>query len=109
VARARQNAAAAGVEDWIAWSVSDHRTMELPDGPGLLVANPEYGVRLGATPDLIRHYRELGEHWRTKGKGKSAALFCGNSAPANHLGLTPVRVTDLYNGNLPCRLLEYRL
>jgi putative N6-adenine-specific DNA methylase len=35
--------------------------MEPPAGPGWLVANPPYGVRLGKTGDLRDLYAQLGK------------------------------------------------
>ena len=55
---ARQNAARAGVESAITWSVADARRAVVPAGPpGLVLCNPPYGVRL-ASPHRL--YRELG-------------------------------------------------
>lgn len=109
VEAARENAAAAGVEDWIEWSVSDFRKTGIPPGPGLILINPEYGVRMVANPELDRQYEQIGKDWKTRARGRTAALFCGNAARAARLGLTPVRETALFNGNLECRLFEYRL
>lgn len=109
VERAQQNAERAGVRDRIEWSVSDYRKASMPEGDGLILMNPEYGVRMGQDAGLDRHYQEIGWFWRDHAQGKTAALFCGNPERAIRLGLAPARQTLLYNGNLECRLFEYRL
>lgn len=58
IAVARHNAARAGVESAITWTVADARRAILPAGPpGLVLCNPPYGVRL-ASPQRL--YKELG-------------------------------------------------
>lgn len=65
VAVARRNAARAGVESAICWSVGDATQAQLPAGPpGLLLCNPPYGVRLGS-PQLVRLYKSLGRLTRS--------------------------------------------
>lgn len=55
---ARHNAARAGVESAIHWTVADARRAALPAGPpGLVLCNPPYGVRLSSPQRL---YKELG-------------------------------------------------
>ena len=57
---ARRNAARAGVESLIQWSVTDVAHARLPAGPpGLILCNPPYGVRLGG-PQLLSLYKNLG-------------------------------------------------
>ena len=55
IAMARRNAARAGVESLITWSVADLSHSHLPAGPpGLVLSNPPYGVRL-RTPQRLYH------------------------------------------------------
>jgi len=55
IATARRNAARAGVEPLITWSVADLSHSRLPAGPpGLVLSNPPYGVRL-RTPQRLYH------------------------------------------------------
>lgn len=63
-ALARRNAARVGVESLISWSVADLSRSQLPAGPpGLVLANPPYGVRLH-TPQRL--YRDLGRLARSR-------------------------------------------
>lgn len=63
IAVARHNAARAGVESIISWTVADARRSLPPAGPpGLVLCNPPYGVRL-ASPQRL--YQELGRRVRS--------------------------------------------
>ena len=63
-ALARRNATRVGVESLISWSVADLSRSQLPAGPpGLVLANPPYGVRLH-TPQRL--YRDLGRLARSR-------------------------------------------
>lgn len=86
-------------------------SLKTPPGarPGLVVANPPYGERLGEEGELASLYRELGRSLREQFSGWRAAVFTGNPALGARLGL-PVRHADtLYNGPLECRLLHLEM
>jgi len=57
---AQQNAAAAGVAEWIDWQVGDVLQLPPPEHPGLVICNPPYGGRLGDATELPGWYRRLG-------------------------------------------------
>ena len=77
--------------------------------PGLVVANPPYGKRLGEMPDLVELYETLGERLKASFSGWEAAVFTGNPELGAHLGLRAHRTNVLYNGPLPCRLLQFHI
>jgi 23S rRNA (guanine2445-N2)-methyltransferase / 23S rRNA (guanine2069-N7)-methyltransferase len=74
---------------------------------GLLVANPPYGERLGATADLGTLYATLGDLLRRRFLGWTACVLTGNPALAKQIGLRPSRRVVLYNGAIECRLLTF--
>jgi len=80
-----------------------------PGEPGLLIANPPYGERLGADEDLAGLYTELGEVLRTHFVGWRAALFTGNPELGKRMGLRAEKVHSFHNGPLECRLLRFRV
>lgn len=77
--------------------------------PGLVVANPPYGERLGSVPELRRLYAELGARLREHFPGWQAGIFTANEELAHSLGLRARRLYTLYNGALRCRLLLFDL
>lgn len=84
IAVARRNAARAGVESAIIWTVADARRTTLPAGPsGLVLCNPPYGVRL-ASPQRL--YKELGRLARS-GAGWRLGLLTSVPQLARAAGL----------------------
>ena len=77
--------------------------------PGLVVANPPYGERLGAESDLRALYGDLGRVLRERFAGWRAAVFTGNPELARTMGLRAHRMHSLYNGALECRLLHFEV
>jgi putative N6-adenine-specific DNA methylase len=110
VSFAEGNARAAGVGNLIQFSCQDVHDFRPPAGPsGVLLCNPPYGERLGEEKELRGLYRSLGElfvkHWR----GWSAFVFTGNPRLAVEIGLEPWREVALFNGKIPCRLLQFEV
>lgn len=77
--------------------------------PGLLVANPPYGKRLGDALELVETYETLGQKLKEHFSGWEAAIFTGNPDLGAHLGLRAHRVNVLFNGPLECRLLLFHI
>ena len=82
-----------------------------PNGrsPGLLVANPPYGERLGEQKEIEPLYARLGSTLKTHFAGWRAAVFTGNPKLAGALRLRPHRSYSLYNGPIRCRLLCFSI
>jgi len=78
-----------------------------PVTPGLVIANPPYGERLGEVALLEPLYTQLGERLRTGFGGWRASLFTGNPDLGKRMGLRAKKHHALYNGALPCRLLHF--
>jgi len=75
--------------------------------PGLLVANPPYGRRLGTPAQLTALYAELGALLRRRFPGWRAAVFTANPELGRRIGLRAHRTHVLYNGAIECRLLHF--
>ncbi len=106
---ARQNARTAGVEQLIEFDVCDFADTEVPEGDGIVVMNPEYGVRLGEIEQLGREYKRIGDFLKQKCAGYTAYLLIGNKELSAKIGLKASRRIVFYNGNIECRLLKYEL
>lgn len=106
---ARKNAKTAGVEHLIDFSVCDFADTVVPDEPGVIMFNPEYGERLGTHTKLEATYKRMGDFMKQKCLGYRGYIFTGNPDLAKRIGLKANRRIEFYNGKLDCRLLEYEL
>ncbi|MSU77300.1 MAG: RNA methyltransferase [Gemmataceae bacterium] len=107
---AETNARAAGIGHLVKFTRRDVADFTPPKGPpGILLINPPYGERLGEEKDLVPLHRTLGNVVRERCPGWTLYVFTGNAFLARQIGIKPSRVLDLFNGKIPCRLLEYRV
>jgi putative N6-adenine-specific DNA methylase len=104
------NAAAAGVEHYITFSVCDFELTEVPEGEaGVVFFNPEYGERLGVEVELQQTYARIGDFLKKKCKGYTGYIFTGNLELAKKIGLKASRRIEFFTSKIDCRLLEYEL
>lgn len=107
---ARSNAESADVDALIEWKVGDASEMRPPSTtPGLLVVNPPYGERLGAEAEIIKLYSLLGATLKQHFGGWRVGIFTGRPDLGPRLGLRTSSIYALYNGALPCKLLNFEL
>ncbi|MES2276973.1 MAG: class I SAM-dependent RNA methyltransferase [Bacteroidota bacterium] len=106
---AKKNANTAGVEHLIDFAVCDFADTEVPEQPGVIMFNPEYGERLGVHTKLEITYKRIGDYLKQECKGYRGYVFTGNADLAKKIGLRPARRIEFYNGKLDCRLFEYEL
>lgn len=106
---AKRNATLAGVRDLIEFRVCDFRETKVPQQPGVLIFNPEYGDRLGDEAELVETYKEIGNFFKQKAPGYWGYVFTGNMPLGKRVGLRPKRKIEFYNGPTECRLFEYEL
>lgn len=109
VSIAKKNAQTAGVDHLIEFSVCDFADTEVPNAPGIIIFNPEYGERLGVHSKLEATYKRMGDFMKQQCKGYRGYIFTGNPELAKKIGLRASRRLEFYNGKLDCRLLEYEL
>jgi 23S rRNA (guanine2445-N2)-methyltransferase / 23S rRNA (guanine2069-N7)-methyltransferase len=105
-----ENAAHAGVADWIHVEKRALGEVTRPNSDlGLVVTNPPYGERIGAESGLSELYSELGRTLREQFKGWQAAVLTGNPPLARNLGVYAKRTHRVNNGTIECRLLRFDL
>lgn len=109
VRNARTNAQAAGVAKYIEFSNCDFRDTTIPQTPGILLFNPEYGERLGDQTELVEVYAEIGTFMKHKCGGYWGYVFTGNMELGKRIGLKPKRKIEFVTAQLDCRLLEFEL
>jgi 23S rRNA G2445 N2-methylase RlmL len=106
---AKENAERAGVEGDIHFSSKHINEIEPPAERGLLIVNPPYGDRLGVTEDLKDVYKDLAHVLKTKFSGWTLWLISGNDELTAALKLKATRKIQVYNGNIDCRFLQYKI
>jgi putative N6-adenine-specific DNA methylase len=103
---ARANAERADVEDWIEFSRRPISAIDPPSGPGWVVTNPPYGVRLDATKDLGILYARFGKVMRAKCPGWKIAMLCNSARLLRATGLKFDPAIPTWNGGLKVRLMR---
>lgn len=107
IAFSRKNARAAGVGHLLDFAVRDLADFQPPQGPpGTVLCNPPYGERIGEEEELGGLYQLIGKVVQRL-PGWQCFVFTGNAALAKQIGLKPIREVPLFNGKIPCRLLQY--
>ncbi|MGI4749042.1 MAG: THUMP domain-containing class I SAM-dependent RNA methyltransferase [Janthinobacterium lividum] len=109
VSISENNAKTAGVDHLITFQVCDFAETEVPEEPGVVFFNPEYGERLGVHTKLEITYKRVGDFLKTDCKGYRGYVFTGNPELAKKVGLKAARKIEFFNGKLDCRLMEYEL
>lgn len=109
VEAARTNATTAGVGHLIEFDVCDFAETTIPPGAGIIVMNPEYGLRLGEIAKLEETYKRIGDFFKQKCSGYTGYIFTGNPALGKKVGLRTSRRFEFYNASIECRLLKYEL
>lgn len=102
---ARRNARRAGVQELLTLARADARVVTPPAvaGPGLVVANLPYGIRIGEKSELGELYQQLGTQLRSAFKGWRFALLLQEGSERLEL---PVEHTyPLENGGIACQLV----
>jgi len=105
--RARENLAAAGLEEAVSLERANVLEVSPPAPGGVLVANPPYGVRQEDSASLAAFYPKLGDALKSRFTGWRCYLFSGDPLLPKLIRLRATKRTPLFNGSLECRLYEY--
>lgn len=106
---ATANAARAGVQGDVDLSVRPVSAIEPPPGPGSIVINPPYGVRVGERDPLRNLYAALGHTLRTGAPGWTLALLSPDHALERQVGIPLDEALRTSNGGIPVRLMVGRV
>jgi putative N6-adenine-specific DNA methylase len=109
VRAARENAFRAGVAERIDFSCRPISAVEPPPGPGWVVTNPPFGVRVSPRNDLRNLYAVLGKFLQTKCPGWQAALLASDRRLVGQTGLRFADRASFKTGGMPVRLWQTRL
>jgi putative N6-adenine-specific DNA methylase len=105
----QSNAEKAGVDSFIDFQVADFEDTAIPENNGVIVFNPEYGMRLGEEGDLEETYKSIGTFLKHKCSGYRGYVFTANTLLAGKIGLKSGRKIPFQSGKIDCRLYEYSL
>ena len=108
VGLAQKDSQAAGVDKFIQFSQVDIADYRPPVHPGIVVANPPWGERIG-DEDLIATWSSLGNFLRSQCKGAEAWILSGNKEVTRSLKLKSSRKFSLQIGQLECLVLKYEV
>jgi 23S rRNA (guanine2445-N2)-methyltransferase / 23S rRNA (guanine2069-N7)-methyltransferase len=110
IRNARANAERAGLGQVIRFEARGVQySRKLAGAPGLLVANPPYGERLGNEREIKELYASLGDVIKTRFAGWKAAVFTGRPDLGRFLGMRAVLTNKFNNGPIECRLLRFEV
>ncbi len=106
---ARENSRCAGVEQFIDFKQCDISDTSVPQGKGIVVVNPEYGIRMGTVEELQAVYKRIGDFFKQKCSGYNGFVFTGNFDLIKKIGLKSKRRIQFLSAKLECKLYEYEL
>jgi len=103
------NAERAGVAGDVDFAVRPVSAMEPPTGPGLLICNPPYGVRVGESDALRNLYAALGRTARARCPGWAVALLAAERKLEAQVGIPFTEAFRTSNGGIPVHLVVGRV
>ena len=104
VEAASSNAERAGVRGDLELAVAPVSALDPADGPGWIVANPPYGVRVGETEALRDLYAALGNTARERAPGWTMALLSAEARLDAQVGIPFRDAFQTRNGGIPVHL-----
>ncbi|MBM4200947.1 MAG: 23S rRNA (guanine(2445)-N(2))/(guanine(2069)-N(7))-methyltransferase, partial [Gammaproteobacteria bacterium] len=107
VSAAWQNVARMGLQGRVHIERKDFAEARPHAERGLIIVNPPYGERLGEAAELGSLYRQAGRTFREHFQNWRLTMLTGNPELAFQLGIRAQRSYALYNGRIPCRLLNF--
>lgn len=101
---------AAGVGSVIRARTGDLLKLDAPCAqPGVMIANPPYGERIGTAEELDLFYPELGHTLKKTYAGWNCFFLSADRKMEKLIRLKAGRRTPLMNGDLDCRLYEFKM
>lgn len=101
---AHQNAARAGVAEWIQFKRRAFTSVQPPNLPGWVVTNPPYGMRIRSRHDLRNLYSGWGNALHALFRGWQVAFLCTEDRLATLTGLQFEPGISMNNGGLAVKL-----
>jgi putative N6-adenine-specific DNA methylase len=118
IVMARNNLQRAGISFDIPLKQIDAQEVKPPTGiPGLLIANPPYGERIGVRGDhsqepdelAIAFFSAFGSTLKSRFAGWTVCLFTADLTLPRMLRLKESKKTPFFNGAIECRLFRFEM
>ena len=106
---AQANAERAGVLERIEFTCRAFSAVDPLPGPGWMVTNPPYGVRVSAANDLRSLYAQLGNVLRAGFRGWELGMLCSDRVLAGQTQLPFEEPLRLLNGGIPVGFYRARV
>ena len=103
------NAERAGVADSLQLTCCALSSIQPPVGPGWMVTNPPYGVRVSSSKDLRNLYAQLGNVLQQHCLGWEVGFLCNSDFMAGFTRLKFDQKLSLVNGGIPVRFYQGRV
>ena len=97
---ARANAGRAGVAELIEFTCQAFSAIQPPPGPGWVVTNPPYGLRVSEGKDLRNLYAQLGNVLRRSCPGWQVSILCSEIKLLAQTGLKLDTSFEMVNGGV---------
>ncbi len=99
-----------GRADFVTFFNEDFLSMDNPlPGPATILFNPPYGERINPSSEINEFYHDIGEVLKNKYQGSTAYIFTLHGDLRKNIRLKTTKKLPFFNGDLDCRLLEYKL
>ncbi|MEI6455841.1 MAG: THUMP domain-containing protein [bacterium] len=108
MAAAKENIAAAGLQNEITLEQDTFEESEPPFSEGFIIMNPPYDERL-KLDDNIAFYKMIGNVLKRKYSGFQAWLISADLEAIKFIGLKPSKKITVFNGPLECRFVAFNL
>ncbi len=109
VEMAADNLSWLGLQDCVTLAKRDVLGLRAPAPQGVLVTNPPYGVRVGEDEEMAAFYPDFGTLLKQNFSGWNVYVLSGDMRLPKLIRLSTSRRTPLFNGQIECRLFEYRM
>ena len=106
---ARENAERAGVEQLIEFKCQAVSSITPPSGPGWVVTNPPYGMRISEGKDLRNLYAQFGNVLRRSCGGWNVAMLCNDAILLGQMGMQLDTSLGFVNGGINVRVARGRV
>lgn len=106
--KAKENLKWAKVEDIVKIYESSIQEFSAPDSTGTLIINPPYGERMNQD-DVQQLYQSIGDSFKKIFFQYDCWLITSNEEGLKHVGLRPSRKIKIFNGQLPCWFMNYKM
>lgn len=110
VEMAKANAARAGQKDSVQFAVQALSYLEPKSGPGWIITNPPYGIRISTSRDLRDLYARFGDILKEKFSNWRLCMISSDERLAANLGIgSPDKERGVSNGGIPVKIQNYNL